>query len=120
MRGLSTQPARGNILMSSTSAISSAGVGRAPSELGGTKRGYAGDTELAKLIRYGCQFELQVHQMTELSQMRAENAQLRRKVEEGAGNPAQVEDAVARAPNPTQGKKRARRAGSGAAWPGTR
>ena len=113
--------------MTPTSTISAAGVGRDPSDTGGTKRpprgaqsnGYAGDTELARLIRYGCQFELQVHQMTELSQMRAENVQLRRKVEEGAEVPAREEDPVARTPNPTQGKRRARRAESGAAWPGT-
>lgn len=113
--------------MTSTSTISALGVERDPREPGGTKRpqggpqlnGHAGDTELAKLIRYGCQFELQVHQMVELGQMRAENAQLRRKVEEGAEVPAPLEDLVARPPNPTRGKKRASRAESGGARPGT-
>ena len=103
------------MVITSTSTINNAGVGRAR----GQPNGYVGETELAKLIRYGCQFELQVHQMVELSQMRTENAQLRRKVEEEAEAPAQVEDLVARTPNPTQGKRRARRAGSGAAWPDT-
>lgn len=36
------------------------------------------ESELSKLIRYGCQFELEIHQMAELSQMRAENKRLRR------------------------------------------
>jgi hypothetical protein len=39
------------------------------------------ETELSKLIRYGCQFELEAHQMAELSQMRAENIKLRRKAD---------------------------------------
>jgi hypothetical protein len=38
-----------------------------------------GETELSKLIRYGCRFELEVHQMKELTQMRAENIKLRLK-----------------------------------------
>ena len=41
--------------------------------------GYAGETELSKLIRYGCQFELEVHQMAEQRHMQAENVELRRK-----------------------------------------
>jgi hypothetical protein len=41
--------------------------------------GYAGETELSKLIRYGCQFELEVHQMEEQRHMQAENMVLRRK-----------------------------------------
>ena len=41
--------------------------------------GYAGETELSKLIRYGCQFELEVHQMEEQRHMQAENIVLRRK-----------------------------------------
>jgi len=45
---------------------------------------YAGESELSKLIRYGCQFELEVHQMAELSQLRAENLQLRRNVQDGS------------------------------------
>jgi hypothetical protein len=49
---------------------------------------YAGETELSKLIRYGCQFELQVHQMVELSKMRAENTRLRRKVEDASADSA--------------------------------
>jgi hypothetical protein len=40
--------------------------------------GYAGETELPKLIRYGCQFGLKVHQMAEQRQMQAENMELRR------------------------------------------
>lgn len=60
-------------MITSTSTISAAGV--------------AGESELAKLIRYGCQFELQVHQMAELSHLRAENIQFRREVEDGADAP---------------------------------
>ena len=41
--------------------------------------GYAGETELSKLIRYGCPFELEVHQMEEQRHMQAENMELRRK-----------------------------------------
>ena len=41
--------------------------------------GYAKETELSKLIRYGCQFELEVHQMEEQRHMQAENIELRRK-----------------------------------------
>ena len=40
--------------------------------------GYARETELSKLIRYGCMFELEVNQMEELRLLRAENRQLRR------------------------------------------
>jgi hypothetical protein len=43
--------------------------------------GYARETELSKLIRYGCMFELEVNQMEELRVMRAENRQLRRDLE---------------------------------------
>jgi hypothetical protein len=39
---------------------------------------YAGETELSKLIRYGCLFELEVHQMEEQRHLQAENTQLRR------------------------------------------
>jgi hypothetical protein len=46
--------------------------------------GYAGETELSKLIRYGCQFELEVHQMAEQRQMQAENRELRR---QGSADP---------------------------------
>ena len=45
---------------------------------------YAGESELSKLIRYGCQFELEVHQMAELSQMRAENMKLRLNAQNGS------------------------------------
>jgi hypothetical protein len=41
--------------------------------------GYAAETELSKLIRYGCQFELEMHQMDEQRHMEAENMQLKRK-----------------------------------------
>ena len=41
--------------------------------------GYAAETELSKLIRYGCQFELEVHQMAEQPHLQAENMELRRK-----------------------------------------
>jgi hypothetical protein len=41
--------------------------------------GYDAETELSKLIRYGCQFELEVHQMEEQRHMQAENMELRRK-----------------------------------------
>lgn len=47
---------------------------------------YAGESELSKLIRYGCQFELEVHQMAELSQMRAENMKLRLNVQNGSAD----------------------------------
>jgi hypothetical protein len=40
---------------------------------------YAGETELSKLIRYGCMFELEVHQMEEQRLLQAENTRLRRK-----------------------------------------
>ena len=39
--------------------------------------GYARETELSKLIRYGCMFELEMNQMEELRLMRVENRQLR-------------------------------------------
>ena len=44
--------------------------------------GYTGETELSKLIRYGCMFELEVHQMEEQRVMQAENRQLRHDLEE--------------------------------------
>ncbi|MEA2713383.1 MAG: hypothetical protein QOK27_1344 [Gemmatimonadales bacterium] len=47
-------------------------------------KGYAGETELSKLIRYGGQFELEVNQMEEQRHMQAENMELRRK---GSSNP---------------------------------
>jgi len=79
-------------VITSTSTISAARAGRAHGELGGAKRAppgaqsddYARETELSKLIRYGCQFELEVHQMAELSQMRAENTALRHQVQNGS------------------------------------
>jgi hypothetical protein len=40
--------------------------------------GFARESELSKLIRYGCMFELEVNQMEELRLMRAENRQLKR------------------------------------------
>ena len=40
---------------------------------------YAGESELSKLIRYGCMFELEVHQMEEQRHLQAENTELRRK-----------------------------------------
>ena len=46
--------------------------------------GYDSETELSKLIRYGCQFELEVHQMAEQRQMQAENRELRR---QGSADP---------------------------------
>ena len=71
---------------------SAAGAGRFRGDLGGAQRpppraqsdGYAGETELSKLIRYGCQFELEMHQMAELSQMRAENMKLRLSTQDGS------------------------------------
>ena len=45
---------------------------------------YAGESELSKLIRYGCQFELEVHQMEEQHHMQAENMELRR---QGSADP---------------------------------
>lgn len=42
--------------------------------------GSISESELSKLIRYGCQFELEVHQMVELSELRAENQRLRHSV----------------------------------------
>lgn len=73
-------------MITSTSSSGTAGVGRARAQLPGAVRhplgtqsnGYARETELSKLIRYGCQFELEMHQMVELNQMRAENIKLRR------------------------------------------
>lgn len=72
-------------MITSTLASRAPEVSRARDDLGDAKRpprvaqsdNYAGETELSKLIRYGCQFELQVHQMVELSTMRAENTRLR-------------------------------------------
>ena len=40
------------------------------SDPGESSRGYATETELSKLIRYGCKFELEVHQMVELNLLR--------------------------------------------------
>jgi hypothetical protein len=40
--------------------------------------GYARETELSKLIRYGCMFELEMNQREELRLMRAENRQIKR------------------------------------------
>ena len=44
--------------------------------LGARPDGYASESELSKLIRYGCQFELEIHQMAELNRMRSENMKL--------------------------------------------
>jgi hypothetical protein len=49
--------------------------------------GYARETELSKLIRYGCMFELEVHQMAELRHLEVENRQLRRDLQRGADSP---------------------------------
>jgi hypothetical protein len=68
----------------STSTIRAAGAARARGEPGDAN--YAGESELSKLIRYGCQFELEVHQMAELSQMRAENMKLRLNVQNGSAD----------------------------------
>jgi hypothetical protein len=46
---------------------------------------YTGESELSKLIRYGCLFELEVHQMQEQRHLQAENTQLKRK--RSAGSP---------------------------------
>jgi hypothetical protein len=62
----------------STPTINTSGAGR-PQRSQPT--GHITESELSKLIRYGCQFELEVHQMAELSQMRAENIKLRRKAD---------------------------------------
>ena len=53
--------------------------------------GYVSESELSKLIRYGCQFELEVHQMVELSRLRAENQTLRRNVRTGAAGSGAAE-----------------------------
>ena len=79
-------------MITATSTARAAGAGRARGELGGAKRpppgaqseDYALETELSKLIRYGCQFELEVHQMAEQRQMQAENRELRR---QGSADP---------------------------------
>ena len=57
----------------------SSSVARAQPPPRAQSEGYAGETELSKLIRYGCQFELEVHQMEEQRHMQAENMELRRK-----------------------------------------
>lgn len=62
------------------STINAAGARRARPEIV--------ETELSKLIRYGCQFELEVHQMAELNQLRAENKKLRRDVQNGGISPS--------------------------------
>jgi hypothetical protein len=67
-------------------------AGQVRAELGYAKRppprtqsdGYARETELSKLIRYGCMFELEMNQMEELRLMRAENRQLRRDLQKGS------------------------------------
>jgi hypothetical protein len=82
-------------MSTSRSTISTARAGRPRGELGGATRfppgaqsgDYATETELSKLIRYGCQFELEVHQMVELNQMRAENKELRRYAQYGSAGP---------------------------------
>jgi hypothetical protein len=87
-----TQPSREIIVITATSTARAAGTGRTRGELAGAKRpppgaqseDYALETELSKLIRYGCQFELEVHQMAELSQLRAENLQLKRSFQNGS------------------------------------
>ena len=90
------KPFKGIIVITATSTISAAGARRVRRELGGAMRpppgaqsdDYTRETELSKLIRYGCQFELEVHQMAELSQMRAENTYLRRKAQNGSAGSA--------------------------------
>jgi hypothetical protein len=80
------------IIVITATSTRAPGAGRTRGEPGGPKRpplgaqseDYPGQTELSKLIRYGCQFELEVHQMTELSQMRSENIQLRLNVQNGS------------------------------------
>jgi hypothetical protein len=74
------------------STIGAAEARRARGEPGGARRpplraqsdDYAGETELSKLIRYGCLFELEVHQMEEQRHLQAENTQLRRKRSAGS------------------------------------
>jgi hypothetical protein len=60
-------------MITSTSAIAKRPPVRAQSN------DYGGESELSKLIRYGCLFELEVHQMEEQRHLQAENTQLRRK-----------------------------------------
>lgn len=79
-------------MIPSSSPLSVPAAARARAELGGTSRyplatppaGYPRETELSRLIRYGCQFELEIHQMAELNQMRAENIRLRRNLLNGS------------------------------------
>jgi hypothetical protein len=74
----------------STLTIAAPVPARARNELGSPRHpspraqsdGYTGETELSKLIRYGCMFELEVHQMEEQRLMQAENRQLRQDLEE--------------------------------------
>jgi len=73
-------------VINSTPAIAAPGI--VPAAQSG---GYITESELSKLIRYGCQFELEVHQMVELSQLRAENQRLRRSVRSGAAVSAAAE-----------------------------
>jgi hypothetical protein len=83
----------------SISAISAGVAGRVRAELGYAKRpplraqsdGYTRETELSKLIRYGCMFELEVHQMEELRHMRAENRQLKRDLQKRSEDSSAVE-----------------------------
>ena len=78
-------------MVPSSSSIN-APAGRARAELGAASRhplatqptGYPKETELSRLIRYGCQFELEIHQMAELNQMRVENIKLRRDIQKSA------------------------------------
>lgn len=77
-------------MITSTSTNGTGRAGRVREELGVAQRpppraqsdGYAGETELAKLIRYGCMFELEVHQMEEQCQMQAENRRLKHDLEQ--------------------------------------
>ena len=79
-------------MTTSISPIGAGVAGRVRAELGYAKRpplrtqsdGYSRETELSKLIRYGCMFELEVHQMAELRHMQAENRQLKRDLQKGS------------------------------------
>lgn len=75
-------------MITSTSTIGAPQARRPRGEPGTAIRAqsddYAGETELSKLIRYGCLFELEVHQMEEQRHLQAENTQLRR--ERSAGS----------------------------------
>lgn len=85
-------------MTTSISTMNAAVAGRVRAELGGAKRppqraqsdGYARETELSKLIRYGCLFELEVHQMEEQRHLVAENVRLKRDLQDQPRPEAQV------------------------------